>query len=217
MTTSIYNTSYIIYKHTNTITGKSYIGKTVYGLELRWYQHCRDMNKYNAKFQYALRKHGIKCWTNEILYVSFEQDDKHLYEVEEQLISDWDTYHNGYNSDTGGDGVGSGNGHPMWGKIVSVTHRENISKAKRGKLLGIHSSKFIGFWVYDNIKYDSSVIMSKKLNIPKRVCVYWCKEYNLKKVHYSSYGRSKFLQSLGTKEEIVGKTFKELGFDFEPV
>lgn len=56
--------TYIIYKHTNTVTGKSYIGLTKYSIERRFKQHlydsgkCRNGKLPQSAFPRALRKYG---------------------------------------------------------------------------------------------------------------------------------------------------------------
>ena len=235
MTTSIYNTKFVIYKHTNNITGKSYIGKTIKGIDIRWKRHLCDTvcGSYNSHFHNAIRKYGTDCWDHIILYISFEQDDKHLYEVEEQLILDWDTYHNGYNTTIGGRGTGSGESHIRYNTTHTQKSKEKMSNIKLGKnnpMFGKHHSeeakrkvsesriggkhhKFRGYYIYNNTKFSSSKSLGESICVSQDVVLRWCK-HNYKQVHYNSYNQSKFLQSLGTKEEIVGLTFKELGFDF---
>lgn len=44
----------------------------------------------------------------------------------------------------------------------------------------------------------------------------WCKN-PLKKIHRVSYYKSKYLQMIGDENSIVGKTFEDVGFWFEPV
>ena len=53
----------IIYKITNIINGKSYIGQTAYSLNERWLSHLSDMvkKKDNNYFHNAIRKYG---WDN---------------------------------------------------------------------------------------------------------------------------------------------------------
>ena len=231
MTTSIYNTKYVIYMHTNTITGKSYIGKTTQGMKRRWQTHLSESKRceYHNKFHNSVRKYGTDCWDHEVLYVSFEKDDQHLYEIEERLILDWDTFYNGYNSCGGGRGVGSGKYSPNYGKNFSNETIKRMSVAQLGKPrskltrkklsiinCGIGNPQFKGYFLYNEIKQPSALSLSIILKIEPKTINKWCKN-NTKIISNGSYVLSKFLQSLGTKEEIVGLTFKELEFDFEPI
>ena len=60
-----------IYKFTNKINGKSYIGQSVQ-LETRYNSHKRNYNNsnlsvYNSKFYRAIRKYGFENFDYEIL------------------------------------------------------------------------------------------------------------------------------------------------------
>lgn len=46
----------IIYKITNKINGKYYIGQTTQGIERRWKDHCKNSNK--SAISLAIKKHG---------------------------------------------------------------------------------------------------------------------------------------------------------------
>lgn len=128
MTNSIYDTSYVIYKHTNNVNGKSYIGQTIKGMAFRWKSHCKP-NKYFS-FQYAIQKYGIDNWTHEILYVSFNPDIAHLDEVERTLIKEHNTYTQGYNETKGG-----GNGLHEFTRGKTYEELYGIEKANQLKQL----------------------------------------------------------------------------------
>ena len=98
----------IIYKYTNTINGKSYIGQTVNPIQ-RHNGHLFDARNPKTHFHKALKKYGINNFTYEIV-CSIESDNKEelkekLNESEIKYIEFYDTYKNGYNSTKGGDGV----------------------------------------------------------------------------------------------------------------
>jgi group I intron endonuclease len=94
----------IIYKITNSINNKSYIGYTKHSLNTRWEQHVSSALKTpsNRKFYNAINKYGIDIWNREILLeVSNASTAK---EKEIELIQQFNTYESGYNSTKGGDG-----------------------------------------------------------------------------------------------------------------
>lgn len=91
----------LIYKITNNINGKSYIGQTQLSLKKRWDEHIRASKIYDYKFYRAIRKYGIECFSQEIIE---EVPNKLLNEREIYWIAFYDTYKNGYNSTLGGDG-----------------------------------------------------------------------------------------------------------------
>jgi group I intron endonuclease len=89
----------IIYKLTNQITGKSYIGQTIRSIEERWCEHCRD-KRWKGHLHNAFQKYGYDCWVKTIV-----EDDVplELLNIREQhWIAEYNTFNNGYNSDTGG-------------------------------------------------------------------------------------------------------------------
>lgn len=99
--------NYIVYKHTNTISGKSYIGQTKQGIQKRWKDHCyiadRENSKsHNSHIARAIRKYPSYSWTHEILYYSKSYEDILL--IEQYMIYEHETYTNGYNMTTGGEG-----------------------------------------------------------------------------------------------------------------
>lgn len=89
----------IIYKITNKVNGKSYIGQTRYTIEFRWRQH--QHKKDNTYFHNAIHKYGIENFSIEVLE---ECDIKDLDSKEIFYIAKYDTFNNGYNLTIGGDG-----------------------------------------------------------------------------------------------------------------
>lgn len=89
----------IIYKITNKVNGKSYIGQTRYTIEFRWKQH--QHKKDSTYFHNAIHKYGIENFSIEILE---ECDIKDLNSREIFYIAKYDTFNNGYNLTIGGDG-----------------------------------------------------------------------------------------------------------------
>jgi len=99
------SSTYSIYKATNTINGKVYIG-----FDSNWPNRKRNhildsQNKNNkTKFYYAIRKYGIDNFMWEIIYQS--KDGEYCKNVmETYFIQEYDTYKNGYNMTLGGEGT----------------------------------------------------------------------------------------------------------------
>lgn len=93
---------YIVYRHTNKINGKVYIGITCQTPEQRWRGGLGYKDQ--SKFYGAILKYGWNGFLHEILYSDLSQKD--AYELEEKLIKQYDSIKNGYNIQTGGDDVG---------------------------------------------------------------------------------------------------------------
>lgn len=92
-----------IYKITNKINGKSYIGQAI-DIQTRWNKEksrafSPASNEYNRTLSKAFRKYGLDNFTFEILE---ECDTNLLDEREIYYIALYDTYFNGYNDTTGG-------------------------------------------------------------------------------------------------------------------
>lgn len=117
------NPKYVVYMHTSP-SGKSYIGRTVLGMERRWYLHVRKAEKNSDTwFHQAIRKYGPENFTHTILYMSSEKD---LRDEEQQLIETYDTYRNGYNMRERDGGLTPGYNH-------SNETKKKMSKAARGR------------------------------------------------------------------------------------
>lgn len=87
-----------IYKVTNKVNNKVYIGQTRYTVEFRWKQHIHKQD--NCHFHNAIRKWGIDNFIVETL----EKCDVDLLNSREIFyIAKYDSYKSGYNSTIGGD------------------------------------------------------------------------------------------------------------------
>lgn len=93
-----------VYKITNTLTNKVYIGYTSCSIEDRWKQHKYSAlnGSANTKFYNSIRKHGIDAWEVTLLVITESVTDAKLREIE--YIELYDSYNNGYNGTKGGDG-----------------------------------------------------------------------------------------------------------------
>lgn len=110
-----------IYKATNKINGKSYIGH-----DSNWpnrYNHHKHKSKKSGKyhFQRALYKHGFENFDWEVICQSL--DGEYLLNVmEPYFIEQYDTFNNGYNMTKGGEG--------LLGKQFSKETREKLRQAR---------------------------------------------------------------------------------------
>ena len=92
----------IIYKATNTINGKCYIGQTRHSLEYRKRVHLTKANQgVDTHFYQAIRKYGADSFTWEI--VCSAKDKQTLNELETFYITKFDSIKHGYNMVDGGD------------------------------------------------------------------------------------------------------------------
>ena len=94
---------YSIYKITNNINNKCYIGYTSKEPKVRWSQHIINYNNIKVKFKLYLgmREFGIENFTFDVIYQT--KDRLHaLLEIEPKLILEYDSVSNGYNSSYAG-------------------------------------------------------------------------------------------------------------------
>jgi len=116
----------IIYKVTNKVNDKVYIGQTIEGLSIRKKKHYASRNyyaKFNRHFSHALRKYKRSDLVWKVIEGCDSKDE--LDEMEFHYIMQYDSYNNGYNMTLGGEGV---IGH----KHTEATKRK-MSIAKKGK------------------------------------------------------------------------------------
>jgi group I intron endonuclease len=118
----------IIYKATNQLNKKCYIGQTIRSLKERKKQHIIDSKrqKYSHYIFYrALNKYGINNFKWEIIDENIKDHDT-LNVLEELEIIIHDSYNNGYNMTTGGCGSS--------GKFHSKETRKKMSKSRKGQI-----------------------------------------------------------------------------------
>lgn len=144
----------IIYKATNKINGKYYIGKTIQTLEQRKNKHkSKAKNDLNIYFYNAINKYGFDNFDWEVIDTALtleELSNKEIYHIERTSAFICDDL--GYNMTSGGDGVGyslighprekeirkkmsennSGLNNPMWGKTHTSEELRKMSDSHKG-------------------------------------------------------------------------------------
>ena len=128
---SIYSIS-TIYKATNTINGKSYIGFTT-NWPQRKYEHLSNFIKNDNIFYKAINKYGKNSFEWQILYQS--KDIEHTKNImENYFINEYKTFIgftecNGYNMSLGGDGTLGrfGENAPAYGMRHTQQHKNHIA------------------------------------------------------------------------------------------
>lgn len=93
--------TYYIYKATNKINKKSYIGQTV-DFRSRVWQHMRCYEKEDCLFHKAIEEYGYENFEWQVLESCC--DKSRAIELEKHYIELYDTYRNGYNENKGGVG-----------------------------------------------------------------------------------------------------------------
>jgi group I intron endonuclease len=176
---------YVVYKATNKINMKGYIGKTTTGIDNRIKRHLKSVKSgSNNYFHNALRKYGNENFDWEILYEG--TTDTELKEKEIYFIEKHKTFYknNGYNMTFGGDGGPVFYGDDNTSKRFDVReklHQKTMNQLKNGSHpsqnavslekmslshMGLHVKK------YEIITPDNEKLMIINMNK-------FCKENNL--------------------------------------
>lgn len=105
----------VIYKATNTVNGKAYIGHAI-DFEKRKQTHYNKAKRGGKEYFYnAIRKHGFDAFEWTVLKENATLED------EKELIEQYGTYENGYNLTMGGEG--------KLGYKVSEKTKQKLSEA----------------------------------------------------------------------------------------
>ena len=112
-----------IYKITNKINNKPYIGQTTLIPQKRWNNYKTLNCKKQPKLYNALKKYGVDNFIFEVIDNSATNQIS-LNQLEEQYIQKYDSIKMGYNNKHGG----------SYGKHTQET-KQNISKSQIGKKL----------------------------------------------------------------------------------
>ena len=91
---------YSIYKITNNVNGKSYIGFTE-DFDRRWRQHKTDYKHKFRPLYNSMRYYGIENFDCQVIYQTPDREHA-LLEMETYFIKEYDTYNKGYNCNMGG-------------------------------------------------------------------------------------------------------------------
>ena len=114
-----------IYKITNDVNGKIYIGKTYNSIEKRFKEHCRERLKSRSEqrpLYSAMNKYGVEHFHIELIEETDEPEEREKYWIEQYC-----SFKYGYNATLGGDGKPYVNKEiikSLWneGKVIKEIH-----------------------------------------------------------------------------------------------
>jgi group I intron endonuclease len=134
-----------IYKITNLINNKCYVGLTTRSVEQRWKEHCSA----DSLIGKAIRKYGIECFAIEILAEAETVEELEALEI--QYIGEFRSFGEGYNLTVGGGNpilsnetkkkISENNARYWSGKTFSKEMKEKLSESHKGKTQTIETIK----------------------------------------------------------------------------
>lgn len=118
----------IIYKITNKVNGKVYIGQTIHSLEARWKRHLKcARDGVDTHLYQAIRKYGEENFIHEIICEAKTKNELNILET--YYIQEYDSIHLGYNM------VDGGNNNVMFIPEVKQHHADVVrSESNRKKI-----------------------------------------------------------------------------------
>jgi group I intron endonuclease len=165
----------IIYKVTNKLNLKVYIGKAVCSLKQRKYGHKRSATRGSpSHFHNAIRKYGFEQFTWEILFNKLCSDEE-LELQEKEFIKKFASNNRkfGYNMTEGGEGGNTLSNHPNKANII-----KKLSAALKGRTKT----------VYKLISPQGEEIMANGLN---EICA----KYQLSRSHLITIAKNKLIHN----------------------
>lgn len=116
-----------IYKITNTLNGKVYVGQTT-DMNRRLREHERGKNQ-NAAVHKAIVKYGAGAFQHEVVCLCANKEASDAVEI--CLIKVWGTQKHGYNLTSGGKGTGVGENNHRWGTKGTDKQRQAAAESNR--------------------------------------------------------------------------------------
>lgn len=127
----------VIYKVTNLINNKVYIGLTTKSFKIRKTRHLYDarLHKYNSIFHAAIRKYGEENFQWEIIRTAQNKEELKQMEKEEIANHKSNNPEFGYNMTIGGESL-LGKDNPFFGKHHSEETKAKWSELRKGQNSG---------------------------------------------------------------------------------
>lgn len=158
------NRKYLIYKHTNLINNKVYIGQTCQKAKTRW--QYGGGYRHNVHFYAAIKKYGWHNFKHEILYTDLTSDQADELEVKLIALFESTNSEKGYNSSIGGATSGAKYTSPEEASLArkQIQHRaylkmvsnEDYAQQMRDKSLAVYYAN------KDNLEYQAHRASSNK-------------------------------------------------------
>lgn len=210
-----------IYKITNHINGKIYVGQTTKSLKERFQKHCwrtteNDSYHLNMAIKKAIKKYGKENFTIELIE---EVETTKLDEREVYWISFYDSYNKGYNCTKGGQNGATRQTKLSWAEEnevieakylgFSIKEIEEVYNIDRTSVHNIFKRHALKMPNKRNLADRISLEDFKKFLLTKPTCkqiehkfnICRCSVFNFLKKHNIEYNFSTSVQTLASKVE----------------
>lgn len=203
-----------IYKITNNLNGKIYIGQTIQTVEARFNDHCRNRKNKNSGIDAAIKKYGKENFSIETICEAKTLEE--LNKLEKYYIKFYNSTNSeiGYNLCEGGNntkgyhhteeskkkmsksrmGIFAGEKNPFYGKKHTLETRQRLREIKTGRKLTDEWKKHLS---------ETSPMKRKVICITTgekfNSIVEAANKYNLKSTHISAICRGRRNQTKGYK------------------
>lgn len=160
-----------------------------------------------TKVKYIKNKDGIpNGW-----YLGFKSSEKRKESIRKWATGRKHNYETKIRMSEAQKGIKNHN----YGKRISLETKRKISEST----LGLKNHEFKGFWItpHGSFVTNKDAIKYSPHKISPDTLIKWCKTKNEKIITLNIYNLSKYLHSSFSKEECIGKSFKDIGFGFKSV
>lgn len=203
-----------IYKITNKINGKIYVGQTTKTLTERFQKHCwgtttKDVYHFNMAIKEAIRKYGKE---NFIIELIEEVEQNKLDEREVYWISYYNSYNKGYNCTLGGQNGATRSTSLSWSEENEIIEAKYLgfSSKEIGQVYNIDRSTVKNIFNRHNLRMPIKRNLEYRINkeafiqflstnptckqIENKFSICRCSVYNYLKKHNIEYNFSKSTQ-----------------------
>ena len=210
-----------IYKITNKINGKIYVGQTTKSLNERFQKHCwgttqNDKYHLNMAIKKAIKKYGKENFAIELIE---EVEPDKLDEREVYWISFYNSYNDGYNCTKGGQNGATRNCSLTWSQENEVIEAKYLgfSSKEIGEVYNIDRSTVSNIFKRHNLRMPIKRNLSYRINkdafiqflstnptckdIENKFKICRCSVVNYLKKHHIEYNFSTSVQTLAGKAE----------------
>lgn len=193
-----------IYKITNDINQKVYIGKTEFAINKRFKKHCtdafRDRNE-NRPLYAAMRKYGVDHFHIELIEETNNPEEREIYWIEQ-----YRSFKNGYNATRGGDGK-----RYIDYDLVIATYQETKNAVHTAEILNINVDSVYKILKQNNISSLYSPIQSSNREQQGKVCFMYSKQGVLLHSFATLNDAARFIIDNGISSDKIGGISSHIG------